>query len=104
MQRFDHSGLGEIITHWFITVANKDTFPLLAFFSSALINFAIPSGGGHWVVQGPFIMKAVKQLGANIGHAVMAIAGLGARDIMGYCNTTLHQCNFYLRSNANLSC
>lgn len=106
----DHSGLGGVITHWFIAVANKDTFPLLAFFSSALINFAIPSGGGHWVVQGPFIMEAAKQLGANTGHAVMAIAygeawmnmaqpfwalpalaiaGLGARDIMGYCIVTL---------------
>ena len=102
----DHSGLGAIITHGFTTIATKDTFPLWVFLSSGLINFAVPSGGGHWVVQGPFIMAAAKQIGANTGHAVMAIAygeawmnmaqpfwalpalaiaGLGARDIMGYC-------------------
>lgn len=106
----DHSGLGAIITEWFIQVANVKTFPLWAFLSSAVINFAVPSGGGHWVVQGPFIMSAAQKLGADMGHAVMAIAygeawmnmaqpfwalpalaiaGLGARDIMGYCIISL---------------
>ncbi len=106
----DHSGLGELITHIFITIASKHTFPVWVFLSSGVINFAIPSGGGHWVVQGPFIMAAAKQLGADLGHAVMAIAygeawmnmaqpfwalpalaiaGLNARDIMGYCVITL---------------
>ena len=37
----EHSGLGGLITEFFINVANKDTFPLMTFFSSALINFAI---------------------------------------------------------------
>lgn len=106
----EHSGLGGIITDWFIAVANKDTFPLFAFLSSAIINFAVPSGGGHWVVQGPFIMIAAQKIGADMGHSVMAIAygeawmnmaqpfwalpalaiaGLGARDIMGYCIVSL---------------
>jgi short-chain fatty acids transporter len=106
----DASGLGGMLTHWFISVANKDTFPLLAFFSSAVINFAVPSGGGHWVVQAPFVMPAAKALGANLGKSAMAIAygeewmnmaqpfwalpalsiaGLGVRDIMGYCVTAL---------------
>ena len=70
----------------------------------------MPSGGGHWVVQGPFIMSAAQDLGVNHGKAVMAIAygeawmnmaqpfwalpalaiaGLGARDIMGYCLISL---------------
>ena len=74
------------------------------------MNFFVPSGGGHWVVQGPFIMPAAEQLGVDPGVAAMAIAygeawmnmaqpfwalpalaiaGLGARDIMGYCVTTL---------------
>jgi short-chain fatty acids transporter len=106
----DHSGLGAIITEWFIQIANVKTFPLWAFLSSAVINFAVPSGGGHWVVQGPFIMSAAQKIGADMGHAVMAIAygeawmnmaqpfwalpalaiaGLGARDIMGYCIISL---------------
>lgn len=104
------SGLGGLITEFFINVADKDSFPLMTFFSSALINFAVPSGGGHWVIQGPFVMPAAQALGADLGKSVMAIAygeqwmnmvqpfwalpalaiaGLGVRDIMGYCITAL---------------
>lgn len=50
----EHSGLGGLITEFFINVANKDTFPVMTFFSSALINFAVPSGGGHWSYSGTF--------------------------------------------------
>lgn len=106
----EHSGLGGIITNWFVNVATPETFPIMAFFSSALINFAVPSGGGHWVVQGPFVIPAAQALGADLGKAAMAIAygeawmnmaqpfwalpalaiaGLGVRDIMGYCVTAL---------------
>ena len=70
----EHSGLGGIITNWFVEIATKDSFPILAFFSSAVINFAVPSGGGHWVVQGPFVMPAAQALGADLGKAAMAIA------------------------------
>ncbi len=106
----EHSGLGGLITEFFINVANKETFPIMTFFSSALINFAVPSGGGHWVIQGPYVMSAAQALGADLGKSAMAIAygeqwmnmaqpfwalpalaiaGLGVRDIMGYCVTAL---------------
>ncbi|OOF54335.1 TIGR00366 family protein [Rodentibacter genomosp. 2] len=106
----EHSGLGGMITEFFVNISSKDTFPLLTFFSSALVNFAVPSGGGHWVVQGPFVIPAALSLEADLGKSVMAIAygdmwanmaqpfwalpalgiaGLGVRDIMGYCMTAL---------------
>lgn len=104
------SGLGGMITNAFISISSPATFPFLTFLSSGLVNFFVPSGGGHWVVQGPFIMPAAAELGVDPGIAAMAIAygeawmnmaqpfwalpalaiaGLGARDIMGYCVTTL---------------
>ncbi|XKM14105.1 TIGR00366 family protein [Orbaceae bacterium ac157xtp] len=106
----EHSGLGGLITEFFINIANKDTFPIWTFFSSGIINFAVPSGGGHWVIQGPFVIPAAQALGADLGKSTMAIAygeqwmnmlqpfwalpalaiaGLGVRDIMGYCITAL---------------
>ncbi len=106
----EHSGLGGLITQFFIDVSNAHTFPIMAFFSSAIINFAVPSGGGHWVIQGPFVIPAAQALHADLGKSVMAIAygeqwmnmaqpfwalpalaiaGLGVRDIMGYCVTAL---------------
>lgn len=104
------SGLVGIITAFFIDIATVKTYPLYVFLSSAVINFAIPSGGGHWVVQGPFVLEAAKELGADLGKATMAIAygdvwgnlaqpfwalpalavaGIGVREIMGYCITAM---------------
>lgn len=106
----EKSGLGQMITEGFISISTKETFAVYTYISSALINFAIPSGGGHWVVQGPFVLDAAKELGVDFGKATMAIAygdmqsnmaqpfwaipalaiaGLGVRDIMGYCMTAL---------------
>ena len=104
------SGLGGLITSGFVSISNIHTFPVFAFLSSGIINFFVPSGGGHWVVQGPFIMPAAQALGADLGKSAMAIAygeawmnmaqpfwalpalaiaGLKVRDIMGFCVTTL---------------
>lgn len=106
----EKSGVGEAITQWFISISTQDTFAIWTYVSSSLINFAVPSGGGHWVVQGPFVLDAAKELGVDYAKATMAIAygdmqsnmaqpfwaipalaiaGLGVRDIMGYCITAL---------------
>ncbi|PLR79081.1 TIGR00366 family protein [Bacillus sp. V3-13] len=106
----ENSGLGGLITNFFVDISNEHTFPILTFISSGIINLAVPSGGGHWVVQGPFVMPAAEALGADLGKAAMAIAygeawmnmaqpfwalpalaiaGLKARDIMGFCITAL---------------
>lgn len=106
----EKSGIGQAITEFFIGISTHDTFAVYTYISSALINFAVPSGGGHWVVQGPFVLDAATHLGVDYGKATMAIAygdmqsnmaqpfwaipalaiaGLGVRDIMGYCMTAL---------------
>jgi len=102
----EHSGAGSAISAWFIGFSSAQTLPFWSYVSSFLLNFFVPSGGGHWVVQGPIMMEAAKALDANpatvalavaVGESVgnmlqpfwalplLAIAGLGVRDIMGYC-------------------
>lgn len=109
------SGLAASITTAFVSVATEKTFYVLSFLSAGLVNFFIPSGGGQWAVQAPVMIEAVNQMnamGANIEQAKMAmsiawgdawtnmiqpfwalpalaIAGLKARDIMGFCLFTL---------------
>ena len=77
----DHSGLGGLITQFFIDISNAQTFPILTFFSSAIVNFAVPSGGGHWVVQGPFVMPAAQALGADLGKALGHALVLASDDV-----------------------
>lgn len=100
------SGLVDIISNGFVNISTVNTFPLYTFLSAGLVNIFIPSGGGQWAIQGPIMMKAASALGADIPQTIMAfawgdawtnqiqpfwalpllgVAGLSARDIMGYC-------------------
>lgn len=98
--------LAHIITNFFLSFSNNVTFPLFTFWSAGLINIFVPSGGGQWAVQGPIMMPASVQLGVDPAITAMGIAwgdawtnmiqpfwalpalglaGLSAKDIMGYC-------------------
>ena len=98
--------LARVISDAFVSISTVNTFPLFSFWAAGLINLFVPSGGGQWAVQGPVTMTAGAQLGMNPAVSAMAIAwgdawtnliqpfwalpalgiaGLGARDIMGYC-------------------
>lgn len=99
------SGLVEIVANWFVSISTPGTLPFFTFLSAGLVNMLIPSGGGQWAVQGPVMLQAAQELGVEYSRIAMsvawgdawtnmiqpfwalpalAIAGLGARDIMGY--------------------
>lgn len=69
-----YTGLVSIISNLFVNIATAETFPLLAYLSAGLVNFAIPSGGGQWAVQGPVMIDAASKLGANMLHVTMAVS------------------------------
>lgn len=104
------SGLAAVISQWFVNISTPFTFPFFAFLSAGFVNVFVPSGGGQWAVQGPIILPASIALGVDTARAAMAIAwgdawtnmiqpfwalpalgiaGLNARDIMGYCLVAL---------------
>lgn len=68
------TGLAEVIAHAYIHVASATTLPFLSYLASGLITLFIPSGGGHWAVQGPFTIPAAMHLGASLPGTSMAIA------------------------------
>lgn len=100
------SGLAGVMSEAFVNVSTVDTLPLFAFLSAGLVNFFVPSGGGQWAVQAPIMLETTEMLGsdpAKVAMAVawgdawtnmiqpfwalpaLAIAGLKAKDIMGFC-------------------
>lgn len=100
------SGLGALFVDGFVSIASAGTLSIWTFFSAAILNLFIPSAGGQWAVQGPIVVDAAMQLGADIPRIamavtigevwtnaiqplyavpVLAIAGLHIRHIMGYC-------------------
>ncbi|MCD5323234.1 MULTISPECIES: short-chain fatty acid transporter [Pontibacillus] len=100
------SGFAQEMSSWFVNISTEFTFPFFAFISAGIVNFFVPSGGGQWAVQAPIMLEAAKELGVSIPKTAMAvawgdawtnmiqpfwalpalaIAGLKAKDIMGFC-------------------
>ena len=99
------TGLAAIIAQSFVSFSTQRTLPFWSFIASNIITLFVPSGGGHWAVQGPFIVPAAVALHVNLaaaaqgvgyGEAVanmiqpfwalplLAIAGIGMRRVMGF--------------------
>ncbi len=104
------TGLAKVIAGWFVALSTAETFYMFQFWAAGIINMFIPSGGGQWAAQGPITMEAAKMMGIDpIRSAMMVawgdqwtnmiqpfwalpllgLAGLSARDIMGYTTVTL---------------
>jgi short-chain fatty acids transporter len=100
------TGLASVIAQAFVAFSTHETLPFWSFVSSNIISLFVPSGGGHWAVQGPFMIPAAVNLKVDpaltamataMGEQtanmiqpfwalpILAIAGLGIKDIMGYC-------------------
>ncbi|RLD67263.1 MAG: short-chain fatty acid transporter [Bacteroidetes bacterium] len=69
-----YSGLTIIFTDFFINISTQTTFPIYTLISAGIVNIFVPSGGGQWIVQGPIIIEAAKQLNVPVAKAVMALA------------------------------
>ena len=99
------TGIAERLAHVFVAVTTKSTFPLVVALYSALLGMFVPSGGGKWVVEAPYVMAAAKTWGEHLGWTVqiynaaealpnlvnpfwmlplMGILNVRARDLAGY--------------------
>ncbi len=68
------TGLAGVIAAWFLTFSTASTLPFWSYVCSILISLFVPSGGGHWAVQGPFVVPAAAKLGASQAATAMAVA------------------------------
>lgn len=104
------TGLIQTIASFFVQISSPATLPFWSFISGGIINMFAPSGGGQWALQGPIMVEAAQQIDADMARTAMgvawgdawtnmiqpfwalpllAIAGLGIRDIMGYTAVVL---------------
>lgn len=100
---------GETLAHHlssvFVRIASADTFALVMGAYSAALGFFVPSGGGKWIIEAPYVMQAAIDLKVHLGWAVqiynaaealpnlinpfwmlplLGVLGLKARDIVGF--------------------
>ncbi|MBP2627644.1 MAG: short chain fatty acid transporter [Firmicutes bacterium] len=74
MAIMDGSGLVVWISDLLLKAASYQTFELYCYFSSLIISIFVPSAGGHWVVQAPFMLPAAAQLGVEPWKVAMGVA------------------------------
>jgi len=98
-------GVADQIAHAFVALNTAATFPLTMGAYSAILGFFVPSGGGKWLLEAPYVMQAANELHVHLGWAVqiynaaealpnlinpfwmlplLGILGLKARDIVGF--------------------
>src|SRR5580765_4476385 len=99
------SGLARHMAHFFVDVSTQHSYPVLVGVYSAFLGLFIPSAGGKWLIEAPYMLDAGKTLHVHLGWVVqtynatealanlihpfwmlplLGILGLKARDIVGY--------------------
>lgn len=87
------------------TGVGHDAFPIVLALYTAVLGILVPSGGGKWIVEAPYVMDASNRLGYNLGWTVeiynvaealpnlinpffmlplLSILKVRARDLVGY--------------------
>lgn len=54
----------------FSSLSDPGTFPLLVAVYSAVLGFFVPSGGGKWVLEAPYVMAVANQYQVHLGWTV----------------------------------
>ncbi|UZW60537.1 short-chain fatty acid transporter [Lysobacter enzymogenes] len=101
----DGQTLAHHLSSVFVHIASTDTFTLVMGVYSAVLGFFVPSGGGKWIIEAPYVMQAANDLQVHLGWAVqvynaaealpnlinpfwmlplLGVLGLKARDIVGF--------------------
>ena len=102
--------LSHYIAEFFVSIASKETFAIVMGIYSAILGFFIPSGGGKWIIEAPYVMQAANDLNVNLGWSVqiynaaealpnlinpffmlpmLGILKLKAKDVIGFTVTQL---------------
>ena len=68
------TGMVNEIAFFFSNIATQNTLPVFTFFSAALVNLFVPSGGGQWAIQGPVVLESALKLDVPLNKAIMAFA------------------------------
>ena len=102
--------LSHYIAEFFVSISSKETFAIVMGIYSAILGFFIPSGGGKWIIEAPYVMQAAHDLKYHLGWSVqiynaaealpnlinpffmlpmLGILKLKAKDVIGFTVTQL---------------
>jgi short-chain fatty acids transporter len=100
-----NTAIAAALASFFVRLTTRATFPLVVGLYSATLGLLVPSGGGKWVLEAPYVMAAAAQYHIHLGWTVqiynaaealpnlinpfwmlplMGILNVRARDLAGY--------------------
>jgi short-chain fatty acids transporter len=106
--------VSEHLAHFFTSIGGNGAFAVIIALYTALLGMFVPSGGGKWLVEAPYVMQSATDVNMNLGWTVqiynmaealpnlinpffmlplLAVLGLRARDLVGF---TFQQFLFHL--------
>lgn len=101
----DGQSIAQHLATFFAQAATRETFPVVMGIYSAVLGCFVPSGGGKWIIEAPYVMQAANELQVHLGWAVqvynatealpnlvnpfwmlplLGILKLNARDVIGF--------------------
>ena len=66
------TGLGNWLGEVFVAVATTDTYPLIVYLYSGVMNVFVPSGGSKWIIEAPYLLPVAKELGVSATTTLLA--------------------------------
>ena len=99
------TAIASILAQWFVKISTPGTFPLVVAFYSTILGVFVPSGGGKWILEAPYVMASANTWHVHLGWTVqvynaaealpnlvnpfwmlplMGILNVKARDLAGY--------------------
>ena len=99
------TAIAQVLADFFVRISTPGTFPLVVALYSAVLGVFVPSGGGKWILEAPYVMAAANTWQVHLGWTVqiynaaealpnlinpfwmlplMGILNVKARDLAGY--------------------
>jgi short-chain fatty acids transporter len=58
------------LSRFFVRVSTHGSYPVMVSVYSMVLGFFVPSGGGKWLIEAPYVLDAANQLHVNLGWVV----------------------------------
>lgn len=69
-----NTGLGDWLGALFAAVASPDSFNVVVYVYSAIMNLFVPSAGSKWLIEAPYLIPAANQVGVSTTSVLLAYA------------------------------
>ena len=66
------TGLGDWLGGLFVQVATTESYPLIVYIYSGVVNLFVPSGGSKWLIEAPYLLPAAAELAVSPTTTLLA--------------------------------